>query len=380
MYQRLIQPPKGSFFLLGPRGSGKSTWAKSVFEGETYVNLLLEREFTKFLVRPDALISELSVLKAGSWVVIDEIQKVPALLDAVHHLIEEKKLRFCLTGSSARKIRRGGANLLGGRAASRVMFPFLPEELGSDFDIREAMQFGTLPIVFAAEDKIDVLRSYVQTYLKEEIQAEALVKNLPGFARFLPVAGIFHGQALNVSYVSREAEVARTTVQAYFEILEDTLLANRLEAFAPKLRAREKSRPKFYIIDPGLAMALKQRRGEPSNEEFGHLLEGFIYMLLRAYNQKNDLYDEINFWSPAEAKMTEVDFLLSRGQEKIAIEIKAKEKWSTTDLKGLHAVSQLKGLKRKILVTLGSRRMKLDSGIEVFPFSAFNELLNKNQL
>jgi uncharacterized protein len=380
MYQRLLESPKGSFFLLGPRGSGKSTWAKSNIKSDAYINLLLERDFTKFLVRPDTLISELNVLKTNSWVVIDEIQKVPALLDAVHHLIEEKKLRFCLTGSSARKIRKGAANLLGGRAVTRIMYPFLPEELGSDFNIQSAMQFGTLPIVFAAEDKPDILRAYVQTYLKEEIQAEALVKNLPGFARFLPVAGIFHGQTLNVSNVAREAEVARTTVQAYFEILEDTLLATRLEAFAPKLRVREKSHPKFYIVDPGLAMALKQRRGEPSNEEFGHLLEGFIFMLLRAYQQKNDLYDAVNYWSPAETKMTEVDFLLSRGKEKIAIEVKAKEKWAITDLKGLQAISDLKGLKRKILVTLGGRKAKLDSGIEVFPFSAFNDLLVKNQL
>ncbi len=380
MFNRILSPPKGSFFLFGPRGSGKSTWAKNEFENATYINLLFEREFTKYLINPDVLISELAVLRSGSRVVIDEIQKVPALLDAVHHLIEEKKLVFCLTGSSSRKIRKGAANLLGGRAVTRTMFPFLPEELGSKFNLKNALRFGTLPIVFASDDKKDVLQSYVETYLKEEIQAEALVKNLPGFARFLSIAGIFHGQSLNISNVAREAEVARTTVQAYFEILEDTLLANRLEAYSSKLRVREKTHPKFYLIDPGLAQSLKRNRGGSSQEEMGHLFEGLILTLLRAYHQKHDLYDEINYWSPAEAKFTEVDFLLTRGSEKIAIEIKFKEKWSTQDLKGLIAISELKGLKKRFLVTNGQRRLKLESGIEVLPFADFNDLLVNNAL
>ncbi|MDZ4677395.1 MAG: ATP-binding protein [Oligoflexia bacterium] len=380
MYHRILRPPKTSFFLFGPRGSGKSTWVKANFKSLTYINLLFEREFTKYLIDPDILISELRDLKPKSWVAIDEIQKVPALLDAVHHLIEEQKLNFCLTGSSARKIKKGAANLLGGRAVTRVMFPLLPEEMDEDFDLEKALKFGTLPIIHAAENKRDVLISYVQTYLKEEIQVEALVRNLPGFARFLSIAGIFHGQALNISNVSREAEIARTTAQGYFEILEDTLLAHRLEAYSSKLRVRERTHPKFYLVDPGLAQTLKRRRGEPSQEELGHLFEGFIFMLLRAYNQKNDIYDEINYWSPAEANFTEIDFLLTRGSKKIAIEVKAKEKWGPNDLKGLTAISELKGVERRILVTLGRRKLRLDSGIEILPFSEFNRLLVENSL
>ncbi len=379
MFNRVLRPPKGSFFLFGPRGSGKSTWAKTEFQNQTYINLLYEREFTKYLINPDILISELNVLKPNSRVVIDEIQKVPALLDAVHHLIEERKLAFCLTGSSSRKIRKGAANLLGGRAVTRTMFPFLPEELGEKFDLASALRFGTLPIVYDAEDKKDVLQSYVQTYLKEEIQAEALVKNLPGFARFLSIAGIFHGQILNISNVAREAEVARTTVQSYFEILEDTLLAYRLEAYSSRLRVREKTHPKFYLIDPGLAQSLKRNR-EGSQDELGHLFEGFLLMLLRAYHQKHDLFDSINYWSPADAKFTEVDFLLTRGSEKIAIEAKFKDKWNNNDLKGLMAISDLKGIKRRILVTNGQRKMRLESGIEVLPFEKFNSLLAENNL
>ncbi len=352
---------------------------KSTFKKGHYVNLLFERELTKYLIRPDILIDELRELPAKSWVVIDEVQKVPALLNAVHYLIEEKKLRFCLTGSSARKLKRGAANLLGGRAVTRTMFPFLPVELGPAFNLTLALRYGTLPLIHQAEDHQDVLQSYVQNYLKEEIQAEALTKNLPGFARFLNISGLFHGQILNVSNVAREAEVARTTVQAYFEILEDTLLAQRLEAFTPKLKVREKSHPKFYFVDPGLANALKGRRGEPSPEERGPLLEGLVFMILQAYQQSDRIFDQIHYWSPAEAKLTEVDFLISRGSEKIAIEVKAKEKWSTTDLKGLKAIADLKGIQRRILVTLGNQKMKTESGIEIFPFPVFCALLQQKK-
>ncbi len=380
MFKRLLDPPGSSFFLFGARGTGKSTWAKSAFKEAKFVNLLFEREFTKYLINPDSLVEELRIVPSKSWVVIDEVQKVPALLDGVHQLIEEKRLRFCLTGSSSRKLKKGAANLLGGRAVTRIMFPFLPEELGSKFDLEETLRFGSIPLIYEAEDKADVLQSYVQTYLKEEVQAEALVKNLPGFARFLSIAGIFHGQVLNVTNVAREAEVARTTVQSYFEILEDTLLANRLEAYSSKLRVREKSHPKFFIIDSGLAQALKRRRGEPSDEERGHLLEGLIFMMLRAYNQLYDIYDQINYWKPADAIHTEVDFVLTRGREIVAIEVKAKDKWNLNDLKGLKAIADLKGIKRRILVTLGKKRMILDSGIEIFPFGQFSDLLAQNKL
>jgi len=185
---------------------------------------------------------------------VDEVQRLPWILNEVHRFIEEKGLRFVLTGSNSRKLTRAGVNLLAGRALRRTMYPFLPEELGEDFDLEEVLRFGSLPIVWTSSSKTETLAACVQTYLKEAIQSEALVRNLPGFARFLPVAALFHGQVLNATSVARDAGVARTTVEDFLEILEETYVAFRLRAFEGRLRVREKRHPKLYWVDPGPAL------------------------------------------------------------------------------------------------------------------------------
>lgn len=203
----------------------------------------------------------------------------------MHRAIEMQQLKFALLGSSARKLRRAGVNLLGGRALQKFMHPFLPHELGDLFSIERVLQHGSIPLIWNAEDRAEQLRSYVQLYIKEEIQAEALVRNLSGFVRFLPVAALFHAQVMNVESIGRDCGIARSTVEGYLRILEDTLLAFQLPAFEPKLRVRQRNHPKLYWNDSGLVRAIKKQLGPVAIEEQGNLFEGFIAQVLRNYHQ-----------------------------------------------------------------------------------------------
>lgn len=379
MYSRKFTPPKSSYFLFGPRGAGKSTFLRKHYPEATYINLLDERKYQSYLSDPGQFYQEVALLEPKSTVIVDEIQRLPPLLNEVHRLIEENKLKFILSGSSARKLRKAGVNLLAGRVLKKALHPFLPEELKKDFKLSEALQFGLIPIVFSAEDKKETLEAYTQTYLKEEIQAEALVRNLSGFARFLPVAALMHGQRLSLSSLARDSGVARSTIESFFSILEDTLVGFQLPAYEGKLRVRVKKRPKFYFIDAGLVRALKKQYGGLAHEEIGPLFEGLIGQILRAYKDYNNLFDEWYCWSPAEAKQTEVDFLLKKENKFIAIECKSGKKLSSKDLKGLRAISDLKGLHRKILVFNGESSRKIDD-IEALTLNDFLSLLSKNKL
>ncbi len=371
MYTRELMPPKGSFFLLGPRGTGKSTWLQSHFGEVRYIDLLDEGLYQQLAARPQEFAEMIAEEKPGSWVVVDEIQRLPGLLNQIHRAIENQKLQFALSGSSARKLRRAGVNLLAGRAVQKFMHPLLPTEMGSDFDLVTAMEYGTLPLVADAEDPQATLGSYVQLYLREEIQAEALVRSLGGFARFLPIAALFHGQAINITGVARDSGVSRSTVRGYVDILEDTLLANMLPAYTSKLRVREKKLPKFYFVDSGIARACKRAHGPVAAEERGALFEGMVHSVLRTHQDYFGIYDGLFYWSPAEAKKTEVDFLLVRGKDKIAIEVKASESVSAKQCKGLRAIADLPGVKRRLVVYTGSRSRKTADGIEIWPYARF---------
>jgi predicted AAA+ superfamily ATPase len=322
---------------------------------------------------------ELRALPRGSWVFIDEIQRIPGLLNEVHRFVESG-LHFVLTGSSARKLRRGGVNLLGGRGMLRHIYPFVPEELGKDFSLEKALEFGTIPLVWASGDKAETLRAYVELYVKEEIQAEALVRNLPGFMRFLPVAALFHGQVLNISGAARDAEVTRATLAGYLEILEDTLMTFRLPAFESRLRVRERKHPKLYWFDPGVVRTLRKRHGPVLAEEKGALFEGWIASVLRAYQSYRNAFDEWYYWTPSGARETEVDFLLERQGKLIAIESKASASLHPAHLKGLRALQALPGLKRRILVSEGGRAMRTEDGIDIWPLPLFLESLERGSL
>ncbi len=371
IYPRRLQPPASSFFLFGMRGVGKTSWARQHFPEAYRIDLLNESFYQTYLADSRVFRREIAGLKRGAWVVVDEIQRLPWLLNEIHGAIEELKLKFVLLGSSARKLRRAGVNLLGGRALQRVMSPLLPSELRGDFSLEEVLRFGSLPIVWNAPSKKEQLEAYVQLYLKEEIQAEALVRNLPGFARFLPVAALFHGQVLNVEGLARDCGVARTTVQGYLDILEDTLLAFRLRAFEGKLRVKERRHPKLYWLDSGVARAAKKQLHPPSSEERGSLLEGLVAQLLRAHQALDSaLYDEVYYWAVGKDSI-EVDFLLQRGDKFTAIEVKARERLDPAAFAGLKSIADLRGVTRRILVYLGERGFRHEAGIEVIPFEQF---------
>ena len=377
---RIFEPPNRSFFLLGPRGVGKSTYLRSAFPDAHVVDLLSEATYHRLLANPELLAAELRAVPEDRWVILYEIQRLPSLLNEVHRFIEERKLRFVLCGSSARKLKRADVNLLAGRALRRAMHPFVPEELGKRFDLEDALRNGLLPIVWDSEDRSETLSAYSQMYLREEIQSEALVRNLPGFARFLPVAALFHSQALNVTNIAREAKVSRTTVTGYLELLEETLLCFRLPAFEGKLRVRERKLPKWYWCDPGIVRAMKRQKGPPSPEERGTLFEGLVAQLIRSYTDYRDLYDACYYWATAAQNRTEVDFLLKREGAFVAVEVKTGTTFSNTWCTGLRAVADLNGLCRRIIVYPEGPELRTEDGIEVLPFQVFSNLLADDSL
>ena len=377
---RDLPAPRSSFFLFGPRGTGKTTWVRRQYPDAHRVDLLDEALYQSYLADAGRFAGELRAVAAGGWVFVDEIQRLPGLLNEVHRHIEGRGLRFILTGSSARKLRRSGVNLLAGRAVHTRMYPFLPHELGADFDLETVLRHGSLPVIWNAPDRAAALRAYAQLYLKEEIKGEALVRNLAGFARFLPVAALFHGQTLNVASAARDAEVSRTTVAGYVEILEDTLIAFRLPAFDPQLRVRERRHPKLYWIDPGLARAAAGRFGEMDPRERGPLFEGWIASVLAAWRDYRGAFDEMYYWAPAGARATEVDFLLRRGGDFAALEVKASDRPHDRHLAGLRAVAPLPGLRRRVLIYLGRRRMRSADGIDLWPLEAFLEAMETDRL
>jgi len=379
-YPRLLSRPRSSFFLFGPRGVGKSTWTRDKLAGAHRIDLLDEGLYHGLLADASLFAGELNALPRGSWVVVDEIQRLPSLLNEAHRFIEERGLRFALLGSSARKLKAAGTNLLAGRALRKQMFPLTPQELGADFDLETVLRFGSLPLAWRSSDRRATLLAYVQTYLREEIRAESIVRNLPGFARFLPVAALFHGQVINIAGIARDAGTARTTVDGYVEILEDTLLVLRLRAYEARLRVRERKHPKLYWIDPGIVRAVKKQLDPPSAEERGHLLEGWIHTLLRCYAEERSLYDEIHYWAPAQARQLEVDFLLQRGRELLAIEVKTSPRLQPAQFAGLAAIGELPGVVRRILVYGGTRRLRTPAGIEVWPLANFLAALAEGKL
>ena len=379
-YPRLIRPPGQSFFLLGVRGVGKSTWARQQFPDAPRIDLLDEARYQDYLADPSLFAADLQAVPPGSWVVVDEIQRLPNLLNEVHRHIEDRRLKFALLGSSARKLKAAGVNLLAGRALHKTMHPLTPAELGDDFDLDVALDTGTIPLVQVAGERRPVLESYVRLYLREEVRAEGLVRNLPGFARFLPIAALHHGQVVNISGIARDCGVARTTVQGYLDILEDTLLAFRLPAFQPRLRARERRHPKLYWVDPGLVRAVKKLHGPIAPEERGALLEGWVLHLLRAHAEEGGLFDELNYWAPHPANRTEVDFLFRRGGELAAIEVKSQPRYHTGMLPGLRAIADLSGIARRILVYGGKRSFRTADGIDVWSTGRLQQALSEGTL
>jgi predicted AAA+ superfamily ATPase len=334
---RLLKAPNRSFFLFGPRGTGKSTWLQQVLPDALRLDLLDASLFLELSRDPHRIEALVGNRPSGSWVVLDEIQKIPALLDEVHRLIESRHWRFALCGSSARKLRRGGANLLAGRALTLSMESFTAAELGDEFTLEFALNWGLLPLVRNEPDNAaDILAAYVHTYLKEELLAEGLIRNVPPFVRFLAVAGQMNGQILNAQNIARDAAVARSTVDTYFSVLSDTLIGYILPAWRPGLKVREAAQPKFYWFDPGVARAAAGLLRDPADRLWqGMALEG-------------------------------------RPPCVVAIEVKRAERWDSAWEKPMRRLAQISGVKvdRMIGIYCGSRTYRFDD-VQVLPVRDF---------
>ncbi|WP_198262658.1 ATP-binding protein [sulfur-oxidizing endosymbiont of Gigantopelta aegis] len=340
-FERLIKlSPSKSCFLLGPRGTGKSFWLKQQCVDSVYIDLLDSEHYFRLLAAPEQLNSYIPPNYQGD-VIIDEIQRIPALLNEVHRLIEATSIRFILTGSSARKLRKQGVNLLAGRALTYFMYPLTVAELGSQFNLKHSLQYGHLPSLYHesstdAESSRDYLYSYVSTYLKEEVLQEGLTRNLEAYARFLQVASFSQGETLNITAVARECGLNRKLVESYFIILEDLLLAIRVPVFTKKAKRRLLQHPKFYYFDVGIYRSIRPKGPLDSPEEIdGAALETLFLQELRAINAYHKLAYEIYYWRTAD--QVEVGFVLYGERGLLAFEVKRKSKYSRNDLKGLKA-------------------------------------------
>jgi len=364
-FPRDIQAPgKESFFLLGPRGTGKSTWLREAFPAAYTIDLLDYAVYGELLAHPDRLES-LIAASGARIVVIDEVQRLPVLLDEVHRLIEKRRLRFVLTGSSARKLRRGGANLLAGRARTRTMHPLTAHELGRAFDLKHSLRYGQLPTVYTADDPGPYLKSYVGTYLREEVQAEALTRNLDAFTRFLVAASFSQASALSISPIARDLGIARKTVESHFDLLEDLLLAVRIPVFTRRARRAMTTHPKLFFFDAGVYRALRPKGPLDTVEEIdGAALETLVMQELRAVNANLDLGYEMYYWHTRDH--VEVDFVLYGERGLVAIEVKRSGFYREGDLAHLRLLRQDYPAARCYLFYGGTRAYDVD-GIRVLP-------------
>src|SRR5688572_22505989 len=383
MYSRLIGLPSRSFLLLGPRGTGKTTWLRKKLPEARWYNLLLDREHLRLMRDPGVFRREIEALPRGSWVVVDEVQKLPALLNDVHDALASapKRWRFALTGSSARRLRRGDANLLAGRVVSRQMFPLTVKELQSQPPVDDLLRFGSLPLVRSERTtaaRIDLLEAYVGTYLAQEIRAEALVRSLESFTRFLEVAALANGQVTNVAGLARDSAVARPTVQGYFEVLTDTLLGAWLPAWRPRAKVKEIQHPKFYLFDCGVVRALSHRLREPLDSvERGHLLETLVFNELCAHMSYSNCGGALSYYRVQSG--AEVDFIWSRGKHRIGIEVKASRQWKPEYGRALRELREKRILTQCHAVFLGDAPQQ-DGAIRLRPLHAFFEELSAGRI
>jgi predicted AAA+ superfamily ATPase len=362
-----------SAFLWGPRKSGKSYWIKHHLPQATLIDLLKTDIFVDYSSRPSLLRERYQ--DHHGVIVIDEIQKVPALLDEVHWLMENKGMSFLLTGSSARKLKRGHANLLGGRAWRRTMGPLSWSEV-QGFDLEHIMTSGLLPPHFLSTSPVEDLRSYVADYLKEEIAAEALTQNLPAFSEFLRVAAICSSELINYVNIARETGVSHKTIRTYFSILEDTLLAHRLEPWKKSLNRRMILTEKFYLFDVGVSNYLARRQPKIGSAEFGKSLEHFIFMELKAFQAYRKPDMPITYWRTSTGQ--EIDFIL--GDKEMAIEVKSSGRIHDGALRPFLSLLKDGPVKKCLIVCLEQQPRKIHPHVQILPWNFFLEQLWSGKL
>lgn len=374
------EPPDYSFFLWGPRQIGKSSLLRARYPEAHYRDLLMTDLYLRYLQRPGLLREEMESAQPGAFVILDEIQKVPALLDEVHWLIENRGIHFGLCGSSARKVRRGHANLLGGRAVRYEMFGLVSVEIGEQFDLTRALNQGNLPKHYLGEATHvkRLLRAYVQDYLTQEIAAEGLVRNLPAFADFLRAAALSDAEVVNFTNIARDCGVSAPSVREYFQILVDTLLGRYLQPYTRRAKRRCVQAPKFYFSSVGVVNILA-RRGQlqPGGELFGKALENWVFHELTAWQHYTENFSELSYWRLSSGQ--EVDFVV--GDAQIALEIKAAARVDHHDLKGLREFQrEYPAVQRRFLVSLDPLARRTEDGVELLPVGEFLARLWKGEI
>ncbi len=380
--KRFFIEPNSSFFLFGPRGSGKSTWLREVFKPDLYIDLLRSDDFYELSENPGLIRNRVLAFSKKTKIVIDEIQRCPQLLNEVHALIEDFPLQytFALTGSSARKLKKNEANLLAGRALTRQFFPLTLKELDQNFDLETLLSYGSLPKIITANtdfEKNDYLMSYTQTYLREEIQQEALVRNLTSYVKFLKHLSLMNGQVLNLSNLSRESGIKRSPLENYMSILQDTLLGTIIEPIHLKAKIKEVSNPKFYFFDTGIVNALSGNLGEKLDSDSGTLFETLLLNEIRAYINNSRKNIEIYYWGTP--SVNEVDFILTKGKSTIGIEVKYSKKWKPEFAKGLNVLLEAKKISTGYVVYAGAH-VEIHGKITLLPIKKFSQMLNDNEI
>ncbi len=363
-------PEKQSAFLWGPRKTGKTTYLRSRFPGSIIYDFLETDLFLEFSKKPSLLREQLLAKDQTSLsqpVILDEVQKIPQIMDEVHWLIENKGIRFILCGSSARKLKRGGANLLGGRAWRFEMFPLSTPEM-KDYDLLTILNRGLIPSHYLDENHSRSLRAYTQDYLKEEVFAEGIIRNIPAFSRFFDAMGYSHGELVNYSNIARDCGVDSKTVREYYQILVDTLMGKMIEPFKKRQNRQVISKsPKFYLFDVGVAGAITKRHlTEEKGELFGKAFEHFILMELMAYSSYQELYYDINFWRTKSG--LEVDFILGNGE--LAIEVKGTSRLENKDLYPLSVFAK-EFPNSKTIVVCNERTERIHEHIRIIPYRKF---------
>jgi predicted AAA+ superfamily ATPase len=353
-----------SFFLFGPRGVGKTKWLRSAFPNDLYFDLLDARTYSLLLADPTRLGERVPPNYSG-WVILDEVQRVPELLNEVHRLIESRKLRFVMTGSSARALRRKGTNLLAGRALTKYLHPLTIEELGEHFSLQHSLRYGSLPSVYVEQDPGAYLESYVATYLREEVQQEGLTRNISAFSRFLEVASFSQSEVLTMAEVARESNISVKVVQDYFTILEDLLLAVRLPVFSKRVKRKLISHPKFLFFDSGVFNSIRPK-GPLDHPELapGASVETLFYQQVRALNDYHNLEYSIFYWRTQSQE--EVDFVLYGPRGIHAFELKHADRVRGEDISALQLFLRDYPTAKCHLLYLGNEEYS-ESGISILP-------------
>jgi len=381
MFKRQLRLPRSgteTFFLWGPRQSGKTTLLRANYPDAMWIDFLKSEDYRRYLQNPELLRGELALRPSIRQVVIDEVQKVPTILDEAHWLLENHGVHFALCGSSARKVKRGRANLLGGRGVRYQLHGLTAQELGDEFDLTRILNHGYLPRMVLADRPMRLLNGYVADYLKEEVAAEGLVRNLPVYSEFLNVAALSDTELVNFSTIARDCGVSSHTIQAYFQILEDTLLGRWLPGYTKRPKRRVIAAPKFYFSDVGVVNFLARRGGlGPGSELYGKAFENWVFHELCAHNDYSEAFARLSYWRLAGG--IEVDFIVDDMQ--LAIEAKATAKVTTDHLKGLRALSQdHPGVKQRLVVCLESHARKTEDGILILPVREFCAQLTGGRL